>query len=193
MSEDTRATADTTQSMESEAELLSALKSGKEEALHFVIDKYARAAAGVIFRIVQSAELTEELLKETFVQIWNEAGSYDPAKGRVFTWIISVARKLAIDKTRSAGYKVQQKSDASGNSVDGTLAKDLTVQREEAADMGELLERLNMQQKDLIELIYFQGYTQSAVAEKLKIPVGTVKTRVRSAVMELRKFYNVNY
>jgi RNA polymerase sigma-70 factor (ECF subfamily) len=172
-----------------EGEILRLLEAGDDRAVKLLYDKYAVALHAVIFRIVQSREIAEELLQETFVKIWRGISSYDPAKGRLYTWMLNIARNLAIDCTRSSSFKQESKTQTIENSVH-TINTVHAVQFEpDHIGIKELTERLRPEQKELIDLIYFYGFTQAEAAVKLKIPLGTVKTRVRNAVSELRKYF----
>jgi RNA polymerase sigma-70 factor (ECF subfamily) len=175
--------------MPTEQELVQQLRDRNERALRYLYDNYARALQGVIFRIVQSEEITEELLQETFVKVWQNIGSYDAAKGKLYTWLLNIARNLAIDKARSSEFKFSQQTQNIENSVSSINREYQTEFDPGHIDVKEIVDRLRPEQKELIDLIYFYGYTQAEAAKKLKMPLGTVKTRVRTAVSELRKIF----
>lgn len=175
-----------------DVELVQQLRDRNERALRHLYDNYARALQGVIFRIVQAEELTEELLQETFVKVWHNIASYDASKGRLYTWMLNIARNLAIDKVRSSDYKFQQQTQTIENSVHSINREYQDGFDPAHIDVKEIVDRLRPEQKELIDLIYFYGYTQAEAAAKLKMPLGTVKTRVRTAVSELRKIFRPN-
>jgi len=176
---------------QTETELIAGLKAKNETALVQVYDRYYASLSGIIFKYVNDVELTEELIQETFVKIWLHIDSYDHSKGRLFTWMVNIARNLSIDKLRSADYKTSQKTEVLDNSVHNNNLNHSEQLRIDHIDMAEIVQRLRPEQKNLIDLIYFKGYTQAEVADKLKIPLGTVKTRVRAAIVELRKYFKV--
>lgn len=172
-----------------EEELVQGLKNRQQETLRYLYDNYGPALYGVIFHVVRVQEIAEDLLQETFVKVWHNIGSYDKHKGRLYTWMLNIARNLAIDKTRSAEYKQAEKTE---NTLDNVYTRRIAGEDEiipEHIDLKEIVKRLRKEQRELIDLIYFYGYTQSEAADKLKIPLGTVKTRVRQAIGELRKLF----
>jgi RNA polymerase sigma factor (sigma-70 family) len=172
-----------------EEDLVLGLKNRQQDTLRYLYDNYGPALHGVIFHIVRSQEMAEDLLQETFVKIWHNIQSYDKNKGRLYTWMLNIARNLAIDKTRSAEYKQAEKTD---NTLNAVYTRRLPSDEEiipEHIDLKEIVSRLRKEQRELIDLIYFYGHTQAEAAEKLKIPLGTVKTRVRQAIGELRKLF----
>lgn len=164
------------------AELLSARS---EEAFSALYDSYSPALYGVIHRILRSEVLAEEALQDSFIKIWKNATSYDPSKGRPFTWMLQIARNTAIDYTRTARFQQNRKTD----SIDSLVYDDESQSvNPEIQDSGlrNVIQKLDEKYRTLIELVYFKGYTQSDIEKELNIPLGTVKTRLRKAVLELR-------
>lgn len=129
------------------------------------------------------------MLHDCFLKIWDKAKDFDPQKGKLFTWIVNIAKNLAIDKTRSKDFKRTAKSEDIQNNV--YISDDQYQENNNPEHIGvfDLLKNLSPEQKQLMELIYFQGYTQSEISDEFGIPLGTVKTRIRSAVMKLRKLF----
>jgi RNA polymerase sigma factor (sigma-70 family) len=169
--------------------LIGRLRAGDESALRSLYDKYSMALQGVIMKIVDSVETSEDLLQETFVKIWQNFDSYDESKGRLFTWMLNIARNLAIDKVRSPKYNTGKKIRDIEDSVSMIdLSHSVSFQPDHIG-LKQVVERLRPEQKEVIDMVYFFGYSQSEAAEKLDIPLGTVKTRIRSAVIELRKIF----
>ncbi len=174
----------------SEEELISALQQKQKIAIEALYDMYSNALYGVIHRIVQSDEVAEDVLQEAFVKIWNTFGGYDSSKGRLFTWIVNIARNLAIDKVRSKEYRNNSKNQELDNNVieiDGTRNSSFLP---DSIGLKDLLNKIKPDQKLVVQLIYFEGYTHVEAAEKLEIPLGTVKTRLRMGIIALRKFFN---
>ncbi|TGE20245.1 sigma-70 family RNA polymerase sigma factor [Hymenobacter elongatus] len=149
-------------------------------------DKYATALYGVILRIVKREEIAEDVLQESLVKIWNSFQSYDADKGRLFTWVLNVSRNLAIDKIRSRQYRVGSRTQPLEESAALRQAATPTF-RPEHIGLQEMTNKLNPEQKQIIDLLYFGGFTQSEVAEELNLPLGTVKTRARAAIKVLAK------
>lgn len=160
---------------------------GKDQkAITLLYRNYSAALYGVILRIVKQEEVAEDVLQETFVKIWSGFPSYDEHKGRLFTWMLNIARNLAIDKIRSKQYRVSSKTQP----MEGTDTYRMVSPDEIKPDhigVKEMTNQLNPDQKIIIDMMYFGGYTQSEVAEELGIPLGTVKTRARMAIKFLGK------
>lgn len=154
------------------------------EKLHMM---YAENICGVINTIVKDEALAQEICQDVFVKIWNKSESYSPAKGRFFTWILNIARNAAIDKVRSKGYK-QEKKNLSADYFVGILeTPEETEQAIDTKGLRKLVHSLKAKCIEIIELLYFKGLTQKDVAEELNIPLGTVKTRNRSCISQLRE------
>lgn len=174
----------------SEEELINALKNQETVAIKALYDMYSGALLGVISRIVLQTEVAEDILQETFVKIWNSAGSYDSSKGRLFTWMMNIARNLAIDKLRSKDFKNSNKNQDLENNVDFIDAQKKVSFNADTLGVKDLVTNLKPDFKDVLDMVYFKGYTHVEAAEKLNLPLGTVKTRVRMAILELRKKFN---
>lgn len=151
---------------------------------------YWENICGVVYTIVRDKSLAEEITQDVFTKIWESSDSYNPSKGRFFTWILNIARNAAIDKVRSKSYK-NQKKNLSADYFVGILNKaDRSDEKEERIDSGTLKKLiLNLKEKclQIIEMLYFKGYTQKEVSHELDIPLGTVKTRNRSCISQLRE------
>ena len=171
----------------SEEDLVALLKSGDESAFSYLYDHYSGALNGIIFRMINDTGLAEDILQEAFVKIWNNFSSYDPSKGRLFTWMLNITRNLAIDTIRSKGYKKQSKIQSSENAVDNVSNNINEKERFDALGLRNQVTLLKEDQKRIIDLAYFEGFTQNEISQKLGIPLGTVKTRMRSAISELKK------
>ena len=157
-----------------------------QSAFSYLYDNYAAALNGVIHRMVDDTQLAEDILQEAFIRIWNNFKQYDAGKGRLFTWMVNITRNLTIDTLRSKGYKKQQKISQNESSVTNYQNKD-NVTRFDGIGLNKQLASLKPEYKNLIDLAYFAGYTQEEISKEMGIPLGTVKTRMRSAIMELRK------
>ena len=137
--------------------------------------------------MVNDKELGEDILQEAFVKIWNNFANYDSAKGRLFTWMINLARNLTIDTLRSKGYKKQSKIHSDEKSVNNFSDNTNTAEKFDAMGIRKQLTLLKNDQKEIIDLAYFGGFTQDEISKQLGVPLGTVKTRMRAAILELRK------
>lgn len=152
---------------------------------------YSASISGVIYSILRDRALADEVLQDVFVKVWHSAASYDAGKGRFFTWILNIARNAAIDKTRSREYKASGKNLDSDLFVDILHDGDQLDKKTDAIGIKKYIGQLADKCKDLIAAIYFKGYTQKETAELLDIPIGTVKTRNRNCINDLRTLLNV--
>ncbi|HUS00315.1 MAG TPA: sigma-70 family RNA polymerase sigma factor [Chitinophagaceae bacterium] len=171
----------------SEEELVFALQQQDQGAFSYLYDNYSGALFGLIYKMVNDKELSEDILQEAFVKIWNNFTNYDSMKGRLFTWMINLTRNLTIDTLRSKGYKKQSKIYTDENSVNNLSDSTHAANKFDAMGIRKQLSLLKSDQKQLIDLAYFGGFTQDEISKQLGIPLGTVKTRMRAAILELRK------
>lgn len=174
----------------SEEDLVLALGNQEKIAIEALYDMYSASLYGVISRIVIDIPTAEDVLQETFVKIWHSFSSYSAEKGRLFTWMVNIARNLAIDKIRSKDFKNQTKNHELENNVTFIDEQRNTVYKPELMGIKELVSTLKPEQKSILDLVYFKGYTHVEAAEELGIPLGTIKTRLRMAIIELRKNFN---
>ncbi|MFD2161747.1 RNA polymerase sigma factor [Paradesertivirga mongoliensis] len=174
----------------SEGELIQAIRQRQRIGSEALYDMYSASLFGVIVRIVQNEELAADLLQESFVKIWNSFDSYDEKKGRIFTWMVNVARNLSVDKLRSKDFRNNSKNQDIDNSVISIDEQRSTTLNPEVLGVKEMVDNLKPDAKAVLDLIYFKGYTHVEAAEELGIPLGTVKTRIRLAIISLRKLFN---
>ncbi|NML21861.1 sigma-70 family RNA polymerase sigma factor [Pseudoflavitalea sp. G-6-1-2] len=168
----------------SEQELVEALKQRDGKAFGYLYDHYSAALNGVIMDILQDEESSIDVLQEVFIKIWKQIEQYDPVRGRLFTWMFNIARNAAIDATRKKEWQNQKRSSSVN---DYTSLADRAFNPAEDTGLRKIVQSLKAEHKVLIELSYFQGYTQEEIAEMLKLPLGTVKTRLRAAILQLKK------
>jgi RNA polymerase sigma factor (sigma-70 family) len=169
-----------------EPELISRLKKKDRQALDYLYDHYSGAIYGVVLRMLRTEEIAEEVVQDVFLKIWDKIDQYDAGKGKLFTWMIQIARNLAIDKSRSKESTKAKKTDDIDFLV-GTIDRQGNTEMEvDAIGLKEVLQKLPAEQQFIVSQLYLKGYTQSEVAEEFDIPLGTVKTRLRLAMNELR-------
>lgn len=166
------------------------MRNHEKAGIEALYDMYSASLYGVILRIVNETNLAEDILQETFVKIWNSFSSYSTDKGRLFTWMVNIARNLSIDKIRSKDFRNQNKNQDIENTVNSIDEQKNTVYKPELLGIKDLVETLRPEQKLILDLVYFKGYTHVETANELGIPLGTVKTRLRMAIQELRKHFN---
>lgn len=173
-------------SVDSETPLIRALQAGRETDFALLYDAYADLLYGIIFRIVRDSDEAANLLQECFIKAWRHARQYDATKGRLATWLINIARNTAIDFTRSSYYLRYRNNQIPETLVDSDKgpSSDLSV---ETLGLRQLVEQLSPPCRQVIEWMYFEGYTQQEIADRFGIPLGTVKSRTRQALRDLRQ------
>jgi RNA polymerase sigma factor (sigma-70 family) len=171
----------------SEEDLISLLRNRDMKGMEILYDNYSSALYGIIYRIIQSDEIAEDVMQETFLKIWNNFSQYDPEKGRLFTWMVNIARNQSIDKVRSKEFVNQTKNQRLDNVVSFVDMSKSSAYNPDTIGLKEMVKNLDAEYRQIIDLIFFEGYSQSEAAEKLSIPLGTVKTRSRAAIMKLRQ------
>ena len=174
----------------SEDELVRALRNREKIAVEALYDMYSSSLYGVISRIITDTAIAEDILQETFVKIWHSFSSYSAEKGRLFTWMVNIARNLAIDKIRSKDFKNQNKNREIENNVAFIDEQRNIAYKPDLVGVKDLVQTLKPDQQSIIDLVYFKGYTHVEAAEELGIPLGTIKTRLRMGIQELRKHFN---
>ena len=176
----------------SEDELVELLQHQDKQAFSYLYDNYAPALNNIIYRMVEDVALAEDILQEAFVKIWYNFTSYDKSKGRLFTWMLNLTRNLTIDMLRSKGYKKQSKIFGDENSVNNIQDSSFSINKFDSLGIRKQLSNLKPDQRVIIDMAYFNGYTQDEIAKEIGIPLGTVKTRMRTAILELRKMLQHN-
>ena len=172
-------------------ELVALLKKQDSTAKHYLYDNYSAALYGAIYRIVDDEKVAEEVLNDAFLKIWDKIDTFTAQKGRLFTWMLNMTRNLSIDKLRSKEIKKVKKTDDISDNVYNIERDNLIQQREDDIGVRDLLKKLREEERLVVDLIYFQGFTQSEVADEYNIPLGTVKTRLRMALKNLRSVLGV--
>ena len=171
-----------------EQELVSLLKDRDSKAFGYLYDHYSGALYSIILQILNDMELANDVLQEVFINIWRKIESYDQTKGRLFTWMLNIARNASIDLLRSKNYQNSQKNQSISENVDSWVKSGQTSEMNiDNIGLKKVLEKLKEEHRVLIDLAYFKGYTHEEIAEIETIPLGTVKTRIRNALIQLRE------
>ncbi len=172
------------------SELVKLLQLKSKEAFSILYDNYSAALYGTICRLIGNNTAAEDLLQDVFVKIWKKIDTYDAGKGTFFTWMLNITRHVCIDHLRSKQHKQEMKTVENGFEY-----KKIILEAKEAntkyltGELHKVTQKLEVKHRQVIELIYFLGYTQEETARLLNIPVGTVKTRSRAALKQLRYLY----
>jgi RNA polymerase sigma-70 factor (ECF subfamily) len=170
-------------------ELAERLKRRDPQAMADLYDRYGRVAHSLILRIVHDAEIAEDLVQETFLRVWTRVQAFDSERGALGPWLLAVARNRAIDYIRSADGRMARSSyelvEIENPALFTNPEKDLLAS-DRLRRIREALAKLNPNQRAVIELAYFEGLSQTEMAEKMREPLGTIKTWVRAALKSLR-------
>lgn len=169
-------------------ELIDLIKRGDKEALREIYSRFSQAVYNMAFRMLRDREDAEEVVQEIFLQVWNKAQTYERGRGAVSTWIINIARSRSIDKLRTLGYRDKNTElDEEKLNSNTDFSRILEDREEKNNVIFQALSALPENQRAVIELVYFEGFTHVEAAEQLKEPVGTIKTRLRLGVIKLKE------
>ena len=171
-------------------ELAERLRNRDTAAMAVLYDRYGRLVYSVIVAVVRDSATAEDLVQETFLRVWNRMQGFDAARGALGPWVLAVARNRAIDHVRSAAARLSQNSFAIAEHDHPSVYVDMEgdiFAATQARAIREALKRLNENQRRCIELAYFEGLSQTEMADRLGQPLGTVKTWVRTALRSLRE------
>lgn len=176
---------DTRKKLPLDQDILRLLQEKDQRAITLLYEYYSPALYNIILQVVRKEAVAEEALQDAFLKIWEKAEQYDPTKGRLFTWMARICRNLAIDTLRSGQYKKGNKTEGLPDSVYNDEA---LTQNPKETDPGlrKVVSKMDEQSRKIIDLLYFQDYTQSEASELLGIPLGTIKSRSRKAIQDLR-------
>jgi RNA polymerase sigma-70 factor (ECF subfamily) len=177
---------------DSEAALIRRLQGRDANALAELYDRYGRLAYSLILRVVRDTGVAEDLVQETFLRVWNRVQGFDSEKGAVGPWLLAVARNRAIDYLRSTTGRARNMLELETTehpSLYSDMEKDLLI-ADKTRRVKAAMAKLSPHQREVIELAYFEGLSQTEMAERMGQPLGTVKTWVRTALKNLRDELN---
>lgn len=171
-----------------QADLVTRLKARDEAAFAEMYRNYSDAFISIIAKVTNGdLEAAKDILQEAMVKVWNNIHLYDAAKGTLFTWMMNISRNTAIDRLRSKDFKNQLKN----RSLETSEYAPAVSPNMETIGVKKMLEKLEPSHRDVVDVVYMRGYSHAEAAEVLDIPLGTVKTRLRTAINELRKQYRI--
>lgn len=176
----------------SEQELIIQLKMNKREAFEYLYDHYSSPLYGIVLKILKDEDKAADSLQDTFVKIWKNIAAYNREKGTLFTWILNIARNTAIDKLRG---EVKTSEVVKWDQVkDSELTPTAVFDPSPATmDLRAIVAGMLPERRQLIEMVYFEGYTQEEASVRLQLPLGTVKSRIRRALQELRGTFMIEH
>jgi RNA polymerase sigma factor (sigma-70 family) len=172
-----------------EVEIIRELKKQTELSFNKLYLSYSSMLLGVILKLVSSREIAEDILQETFIKIWRSMDLYDADKGRLFTWMSCLARNTAKDYLKGKNFAKSTKNDDIDSVYKKLNSSHYFRYNTDIIGLRDLVAVLSDSQKQILDMVYFQGYTQVEVSDKLRIPLGTVKSKIRLAVKELRCYF----
>jgi len=172
-----------------EKHIVELLQERNEKAISLLYENYGDTLYGVAHKVVRNDELAQDVLQESFVKIWKKSDSYDPSKAKLFTWLFRITRNTAIDKLRSVSTKSDKEIQIDVSDVYNLGVNSI---RPEFMDVSENLEKIEEKYQIVLEALFFKGMTQQEASDELNIPLGTVKSRLKIGLRELRKIYGTS-
>ncbi|WP_242206302.1 RNA polymerase sigma factor [Aestuariivivens insulae] len=170
-----------------EKEIVTLLKIGDKRAITLLYNNYADALYGVIKKIISDDEIAQDVLQESFVKIWRYAKKYDASKAKLFTWLYRIAYNTAIDKVRSLKNKTEKEVQIEVSSVYKITSNTLN---QDVLDIKKHLKTIDEKYQIVINALFFEGMTQQEASDELDIPLGTIKSRLKIGLRELKKIYD---
>ena len=170
-----------------EKEIVTLLENGDKKAITLLYENYSDALYGVIKKIITDDDTAQDVLQESFIKIWRYAKKYDSSKAKLFTWLYRIAYNTAIDKVRSQKNKDGKEVQIENSTVYKISADELN---QDVMDMQKHLSSLDEKYQIVINALFFEGMTQQEASEELDIPLGTIKSRLKIGLRELKKIYN---
>jgi RNA polymerase sigma factor (sigma-70 family) len=173
-----------------ETEFVQGLKNQDQQVFAKIYAAYSPALYGSIINFVKDTELAENLLQDVFMKAWNCGAQYDAAKGSLFIWMYRISRNICIDYSRSKRHRINKLSVLSGDTIEWVKNIGRAGIVPDHIGLRKIVHQLRQDERELVELLYFKGYTQAEVASLKSMPIGTVKTRSSRAIKNLRKFFD---
>ena len=169
-----------------EKHIVELLQERNEKAISLLYEHYGDTLYGVAFKVVKDEELAQDVVQESFVKIWKKSDSYDAAKAKLFTWLFRITRNTAIDKLRSINTKSEKEIQID---VSNVYSVGIQSTQPELMDVRENLDKIDDKYQIVLDALFFQGMTQQEASEELDIPLGTIKSRLKIGLRELKKIY----
>ncbi len=178
--------------LEVEIALLKQIAQGDRRSLETLYDRFSRILFSTAYRVLGNQEAAEDVLQDVFIQIWEKAPLYDPARGKPMTWAITLTRNKAIDRLRSAVRRSRlqddiQRESATFEQFDDRSAFDALASEDTGRQVRGAVRKLTKDQREAIELAFFSSLTQTEISERLNEPLGTIKARIRRGMMRLKE------
>ncbi len=166
--------------------IVSLLHQQDKESIRLIYQHYGSSLLGIIYRIIGDQEIAEDVYQESIIKIWRNGKNYDPEKGRLFTWLLNICRNSAIDYIRSVKFKRKQTIQREEDLVSKKdYFYDINV---EIIGLTDLVQKLEPKYQEVINIVYLEEYSHAEAAKKLGLPLGTLKTRIRTAINLLKQY-----
>ncbi len=170
-----------------EKEITELLEKGDQRALNLLYENYSNTLYGVIFKITKDDALAQDALQESFIKIWKNSKKYDSNKAKLFTWLYRIARNTAIDKLRSFNNRNSKEVQIEDSNVYKIATAELN---QDVMDLKKHVATLDQKYQIVLDALFFEGMTQQEASEELNIPLGTIKSRLKIGLRELKKVYD---
>lgn len=167
-----------------DARLVAELAAGDAKAAGKLFDRYGGLVYNLSARILKDAAEAEEVVQELFVRVWREAAKFDPARGEVKSYLVQMARSMAIDRLRSQASRAKREEAYALEAAEGNPS---SSQTEQGRLVRQALSLLPEDERNILAAAYFEGYTQAELAERFGLPLGTVKSKVRQGMQKMKK------
>ena len=171
-----------------EQRIIQLLQRSDQYALNLLYENYSSSLYGAILKVTRNEEIAEDALQETFIKVWKNAHKYDPKKAKLFTWLFRIARNTAIDKLRSFNNRFHKEVQIDKSNV---YILPGTKLNQDVLDIKEHVARLETKYQIVLNALFFEGMTQQEASDELDIPLGTVKSRLKIGLRELKKVYDL--
>jgi len=181
--------------LDAEIELLRRVAQGDRVSFETLYDRFSGVLFTTAYRVLNNQEAAEDVLQDVFIQIWEKAPLYDPARGKPMTWAVTLTRNKAIDRLRSTVRRNRLQDEVEREAenfeqFDGRSSFDAVAAGETNQIVRDAIQKLSKDQREAIELAFFSSLTQTEIAERLNEPLGTIKARIRRGMMKLREVLN---
>ena len=163
------------------------MKNGDKKAISLLYEHYSGALLGVIKKVISDDDLAQDVLQESFIKVWKKGKSYNSEKAKLFTWLYRIVYNSAIDKIRSLNNKMNKEVQIESSNVYKLTTNSLNL---DVMDIKKHLSSLDLKYQIVINALFFDGMTQQEASEELDIPLGTIKSRLKIGLRELKKIYN---
>ncbi|WP_299891068.1 RNA polymerase sigma factor [uncultured Lacinutrix sp.] len=167
--------------------IVALMKDGDKKAISLLYENYSGALLGVIKKVISDDDLAQDVLQESFIKVWKKGKSYNPEKAKLFTWLYRIVYNTSIDKIRSLNNKTSKEVQIEDSNVYKLTTRSLN---QDTLDIKKHLSSIDLKYQVVLNALFFEGMTQQEASEELNIPLGTIKSRLKIGLRELKKIYN---